>query len=214
VFRYWELTKSRLPAAARARFPRWPVAVRLALLGHQLPVDDRVRVAAAFEARAADRRVDGVRGRLLGVIVADASRLAVRASVARLPPSLARGPVHAPELGRLLRRVARWVRRDDGGAVAPTERSSSSTAEKLVVLRRMPNAAEDAEATERSSSSSGAATGGARLATGRGGGIKGGGGGGGGPRPTSSGKNTARCSGSSIGSGSMLNREKCSARAQ
>ena len=43
------------------------MAVRLALLGHQLPVDDRVRVAPAFEARAADGRVDGVRGVLLGV---------------------------------------------------------------------------------------------------------------------------------------------------
>ena len=32
-----------------------------------MPVDDRVRVAAAFEARAADRRVDGVGGGLLGV---------------------------------------------------------------------------------------------------------------------------------------------------
>ena len=55
--------------AARGRSP-------CARLGHQLPVDDRVRLAAAFEARAADRmrRVDGVCGGLLGVEVADASR--------------------------------------------------------------------------------------------------------------------------------------------
>jgi hypothetical protein len=33
-----------------------------------LPVDDRVRLAAAFEARAADRRVDGVGGRLLTTV--------------------------------------------------------------------------------------------------------------------------------------------------
>ena len=39
-----------------------PVAARLARTGHQLPVNDRVRLAAAFEARAADGRVDGVRG--------------------------------------------------------------------------------------------------------------------------------------------------------
>ena len=41
------------------------MAACLARAGYQLPVDDRVRLAAAFEARAADRRVDGVRGRLL-----------------------------------------------------------------------------------------------------------------------------------------------------
>ena len=57
VFRYWELTKSRLRRAALARFPRRPVPVRLALFGHELPVDDRVRLAPAFEARAADGRV-------------------------------------------------------------------------------------------------------------------------------------------------------------
>ena len=50
-----------------------------------MPVDDRVRLAAAFEARAADRRVDGVRGRLLRVEVAEVARLAVRVFVARQP---------------------------------------------------------------------------------------------------------------------------------
>ena len=61
------------------------MAVRLALLGHQLPVDDRVRVAPAFEARAADGRVDSVGGGLLVVEVADRAPLAVRVAVARLP---------------------------------------------------------------------------------------------------------------------------------
>ena len=49
---------------AAALVPR-AVAACLELARHQLPVDDRVRLAAAFEARAANGRVDGVRGRLL-----------------------------------------------------------------------------------------------------------------------------------------------------
>ena len=48
------------------------VAAALSVVGagrlrHQLAVDDRVRLAPAFEARPPDGRVDGVRGRLLGV---------------------------------------------------------------------------------------------------------------------------------------------------
>jgi len=54
---------ARLFAAALQRL--WPVASRLACARHQLPVDDRVRLAPAFEARASDRRVDGVRGGLV-----------------------------------------------------------------------------------------------------------------------------------------------------
>ena len=49
-----------------------------------MPVDDRVRLAAAFEARAADGRVDGVRGLLLRVEVADVAPLAVRVGSFRL----------------------------------------------------------------------------------------------------------------------------------
>ena len=41
-------------------------------LRHQLAVDDRVRPPLPFEARTPDRRVDGVRGLLLGVEEADA----------------------------------------------------------------------------------------------------------------------------------------------
>ena len=62
-----------------------------ALFGHELPVDDRVRPALHSEARTPDRRVDGVRGRLLVVEVADRARLAVRVPVARRPP-----PNHPP----------------------------------------------------------------------------------------------------------------------
>ena len=66
-----------------------PVAVRLlrALAGHQLPVDDRVRLALPLEARSPDRRVDGVRGLLLGVEEANASLLAVRVGVLCRPQS-------------------------------------------------------------------------------------------------------------------------------
>ena len=66
------------------------MAVRLlrALAGHQLPVDDRVRAPLPFEARAADRRVDGVRGRLLGVEEADVVELAARVPVIRLESTL------------------------------------------------------------------------------------------------------------------------------
>ena len=61
---------------------------------------DGVRPAPALEARAADGRVDGVRGFLLVVEVADRARLAVRVPVARRPPPLALVPGHAPELRR------------------------------------------------------------------------------------------------------------------
>ena len=71
---------ARLLAAALLR--------RLSRARHELPVDDRVRVPLPFEARPADSRVDCVRGGLLGVVVADVARLAVRVSVLRLPPSL------------------------------------------------------------------------------------------------------------------------------
>ena len=49
-----------LLVAAFARLPRRPVAVRLALFGHETTVDDRVRPALPFEACAPDRRVDCV----------------------------------------------------------------------------------------------------------------------------------------------------------
>ena len=94
-----------------------PVAGRLALFGHQLPIDDRVRAPLPFESRAPDSRVDGVRCSLLGVEEADVAPVAVRVAVFRLPPSRPLVPTHAPELGRRLRRRARWVRRDDCGAV-------------------------------------------------------------------------------------------------
>ena len=61
-----------------------PVAVRLARTRHQLPVDDRVRLAPAVEACSPDCRVVGVRGRLLGVEEPDVAVLAVRVSVNRL----------------------------------------------------------------------------------------------------------------------------------
>ena len=83
----------RAATARRGRLFAAALAGRLSRTGHQLPVDDRVRLAAAFEARAADRRVDGVRGRLLGVVVADRAVLAVRVGVARPPPSLALVPL-------------------------------------------------------------------------------------------------------------------------
>ena len=68
------------------------MAFRLERARHQLPVDDRVRLAPAFEARPPNGRVDSVRGRLLGGEVADAARLAVRVRVVSLPPPLALGP--------------------------------------------------------------------------------------------------------------------------
>ena len=191
-----ELTKSRLPAAARARRRGGGLAAAaLVRAGHQLPVDDRVRVPLPSEARAADGRVE---------------------SSPSSEPSSSAG---APE--KLSRELEMPRAAEEAEAVVSTERSSSSKggalAEKLVALLSMPSAAEvveSEEATERSSSSSsGAATGGGARLTGSGGSIKAGGreagaggAGGGGPRPTSSGKNTARCSGSSIGSGSMANR--------
>ena len=64
------------------------MAGRLKRAGYQLPVDDRVRLTPAFEARASDRRVDGVRGRLLVVEVADEAHLVVRIGVLRPPPSV------------------------------------------------------------------------------------------------------------------------------
>ena len=68
------------------------MAVRLARTRHQLPVDDRVRLAPAFEARPPDRRVDGMRGFLLRVEVADGAAPFVRVLVLRPPPSLALVP--------------------------------------------------------------------------------------------------------------------------
>ena len=65
-----------------------PVAVRLARTRHQLPVDDRVRPPLSFEARAADRRIDGVRGLLLRVEDAEVLCRVVRVDVTRLPCSL------------------------------------------------------------------------------------------------------------------------------
>ena len=61
---------------------------------------DGVRPAPALEARGADRGVDGVRGFLLVVEVADRARLAGRVGVVRLPPPLSLGPGHTPELRR------------------------------------------------------------------------------------------------------------------
>ena len=96
----------------------WPVAVRIAHAGHQLPVHDRVRLAPPFGAtQAPHRRVDGVRGCFLGVEEADVALL-IRVSICSLPPSRFLVPRHAPKLGRRLRRRARRVRGDDGGAVA------------------------------------------------------------------------------------------------
>ena len=66
--------------------------MRTGRLRDQLPVDDRVRLAPAFEARPPDGRVDGVGGLLLGVEVSDLARLAVRVVVVRLPPSRALVP--------------------------------------------------------------------------------------------------------------------------
>ena len=92
----YSLSKSLAAAGARRRrggglvaaaLVTRPVTGRLARAGHQLPVDDRVRLAPAFEARAADRRVDGVGGRLLGVVEPDVALLALRVFVFRLPPS-------------------------------------------------------------------------------------------------------------------------------
>ena len=115
LFRGKDLLGLFLPGAARR--PAWrrggihparalaqrvaPVARRLARAGHQLPVDDRVRLAPALDVgrKSADRRVDSVGGSLLRVEVADRALL-VRVGVARLPPSLALVPVHPPELGR------------------------------------------------------------------------------------------------------------------
>ena len=61
------LTRKPSLAAAGARRRRGGrlLAAALVRAGHQLPVDDRVRVALAFEARPSDRRVVGVRGVLL-----------------------------------------------------------------------------------------------------------------------------------------------------
>ena len=89
VLRLWRLllVGARLLAAALAQ-RLFSVAIRLARAGHQLPVDDRVRLALPFEARAADRRVDGVRGRLLGVEEADVVELAARVPVIRLESTL------------------------------------------------------------------------------------------------------------------------------
>ena len=52
-----------------------PVPIRLALFGHQLPVDDRIHAPLPCEARAPDGRVDGVRGGLLGVEEAEVSEV-------------------------------------------------------------------------------------------------------------------------------------------
>ena len=61
---------------------------RLSLAGHQLPVDDRVRLAPAFEPRSPDGRVDGVRGGLLRVEEADVALLAGRVLTLRALSSL------------------------------------------------------------------------------------------------------------------------------
>ena len=61
-------------------------------LRHQLPVDDRVRASLPFKARATNCSVDGVRGLLLGVEVADVALLAARVAVLRPPPLLVLGP--------------------------------------------------------------------------------------------------------------------------
>ena len=92
----WRRRGGGLVAAALAQ-RLLPVAFRLARAGHQLPVDDRVRAPLPFEARAADRRVDGVRGRLLGVEEADLAPLAVRVLVVSLPPSRALVPADTPK---------------------------------------------------------------------------------------------------------------------
>ena len=86
----WQLVSARAAGARRRRGGGGLVAARAALgdpspartgLRHQLPVDDRVRPALPYEARPPDRRVDGVRGGLLGVEEADGALLAVRVLV-------------------------------------------------------------------------------------------------------------------------------------
>ena len=54
-----------------------------------MPIDDRIRAPLPCEARTPDRRVDGVRGLLLGVKEADVAVLAVRVFIIRPPPPLA-----------------------------------------------------------------------------------------------------------------------------
>ena len=88
----------RLVAAALVPGVARPVTFRLARARHQLPVDDRVRLAPTFEPRAPNGRIDGVRCFLLGVEVADVAPLAVRVGVVRHPPTLHLVPRHAPEL--------------------------------------------------------------------------------------------------------------------
>ena len=107
------------------------MAARLARTGHQLPVNDRVRPALPFEARAPDRRVDGVRGCLLGVEVADAAPLAVRVGVLRKPPSVLLVPTHAPELGRRRRR-----REARSRLIVCSRGTSAPVASTAFVLRR------------------------------------------------------------------------------
>ena len=62
-----------------------------------MPVNDRVRLAAAFEARTPDRGVVGARGVLLCVVDADRALLAVRVLVVSLPPSRALVPADTPK---------------------------------------------------------------------------------------------------------------------
>ena len=93
---------------------------------HDAPVRvDGVRLAPALEARAADGRVDGVRGFLLVVEVADRARLAVRVPVARRPPPLALVPGHAPG-----RRTAGAPQLGADGKRMGRQRARSSSAQR------------------------------------------------------------------------------------
>ena len=79
-------------------------------------------MALAFEACAANRRVDGVRGGLLRVVEADVARLAVRVFVVRLPPSnlFQLTPQYLEDVSSAPDRV----RRDDGRS-GPNAHASS-----------------------------------------------------------------------------------------
>ena len=102
-----------------------------------------------------DRRVDPVRGRLLGPEDAEVLRRVVRVRVLRLPPFAPLLPRHAPVLGGRLRRRARrvwaivpmWIRRTlgsgSGAAVSPWGR-----VEKLDAELSMPNAASSSSSSQ------------------------------------------------------------------
>ena len=70
------------------------VGAGVSRLRHEPPVDDRVRVAPTLDVwwESPYRRVDGVGGGLLGVVVADRALFAVRVRIFRLPPSVILAP--------------------------------------------------------------------------------------------------------------------------